>query len=196
MLHHTGGMMLFTSSFDVDAEAGVGAFASTNGTLGEHRPTLVTAFAARALRAVREGKILPAQPDPYASRRIAKPDHYVGRWVAADGTALEIGRSGTGLAVRSGTQTGKLELVDGEVTTDLPGFRAASLEFSRDDGDDKAKDKNAPPTRLWYRDIAFSRERAPDKPLWHRRISCRWPANIVRPTPGPAVPTSSCGRTS
>ena len=159
MLHHTGGMMLFTSSFDVDPEEGVGAFASTNGTLGNHRPTLVTAYAVRALRAARMGKPLPAEPDPRASRRIDKPDHYVGHWRAADGRALEVRQQGRELALLAGSQNGRLELVDGQICTDLPGFRAAPLEFSAA----KTGDKNAVPDRLWYRDSLFGRDKAPDK---------------------------------
>ncbi|PXA87567.1 hypothetical protein DMC47_31705 [Nostoc sp. 3335mG] len=157
MLHHTGGMMLFTSSFDVDAEEGVGAFASTNGTLGEHRPVGVTAFSVRAMRAARVGKPLPPQPDPFASRRIIKPERYVGRWIAADGTVLEIANGVSGLIARSGDQTGRIELSDGAIVTDLPGFRAADLEFPT-----AKTDKDAQPDRLWYRDRAFGRDKAPE----------------------------------
>jgi len=158
MLHHTGGMLLFTSSFDVDAQEGVGAFASTNGTLAGHRPVAVTAYAMQALRAARAGKPLPPQPDLFMSRRIAKPERYVGRWLAADGTMLDFANSAAGLIVRSGGQTGRLEAVDGKIVTDLPGFRAGMLEFST-----VAKgDKDAAPDRLWYRDRAFGRDKAPD----------------------------------
>ncbi len=168
MLHHTGGMQLFTSSFDVDADAGVGAFASTNGTLGDHRPVAVTAYAVRALRAVRDGKPLPPQPDPFAARRIKAPERYLGRWVAADGTVLEVGKVGTGLVLRSGGETGRLEALSGDIVTDLPGYRAALLEFSsatKKDGNNDDHDKNdkaATPDRLWYRDRAFGRDKAPE----------------------------------
>ena len=158
MLHHTGGMQIFTSSFDVDAEAGVGTFASTNGSLSGQRPVSVTAFAIRALRAARAGKPLPLQPDPFAPRRIDQPERYVGRWVAADGAVLEFERGATGLVVRSGSDTGRLEAMGGKIVTDLPGYRAAVLEFSAAGN----SDKNAVPDRLWYRDRAFGRDRAPD----------------------------------
>ena len=157
MLHHTGGMMLFTSAFDVDAEAGVGAFASTNGTLADHRPVIVTAYAARALRAVREGRGLPPQPDHLASRRIAKPERYVGRWIAANGAVLDVQSEAGALVLRAGAGTGRLEALDGALVTDLPGYRAGALEFSRSDG---KHDKDALPDRLWYRDIAFGRDKA------------------------------------
>ena len=158
MLHHTGGMQMFTSSFDVDPEEGVGAFASTNGALADHRPTAVTAYAMRALRAARAGKPLPPQPDPFASRRVDKPERYLGRWLAADGAVLEFALGATGPVVRSGDRTGRLEALGGEIATDLPGFRAGMLEFST-----VAKgDKDAAPDRLWYLDRAFGRDKVPD----------------------------------
>ena len=158
MLHHTGGMQIFTSSFDVDADEGVGAFASTNGTLAEHRPVAVTAYAMRALRAARAGRPLPLQPDPFASSRIDKPERYVGRWIAADGAILEFERGVAGLGVRSGGRTGRLQAMGGKIVTDLPGFRAATLEFSTAANGDK----NAAPDRLWYRDRAFARDTMPE----------------------------------
>ena len=158
MLHHTGGMQLFTSSFDVDAEEGIGAFASTNGTLADHRPVAVTAYAMRALRAARLGKALPPQPDLFQSRRVDKPERYAGRWVAADGSVLELGMGATGLVARSDGQSGRLEALGGKLVTDLPGFRAGTLDFS-------ASAKGAAdsvPDRLWYRDRAFGRDKVPD----------------------------------
>lgn len=157
MLHHTGGMLLFTSSFDVDAEGGIGAFASTNGVLGEHRPVAVTAYAMRALRAARAGTPLPPQPDLFISRRIDKSERYVGRWLADDGSVLEFEKSARGLAIRSGGRTGRLEALDGKIVTDLPGYRDGTLEFSSTAGGNKDLD----PDRLWYRDRAFGRDKAP-----------------------------------
>jgi CubicO group peptidase (beta-lactamase class C family) len=158
MLHHTGGMMLFTSSFDVDAAEGVGAFASTNGTLGEHRPVSVTAYAVRALRAARLGKAPPSLPDPYASRRVERPERYVGHWMSADGATLEIDRAGDALRLRADGESGRAERMGDILATDLPGFRAGPLEFSH-----AAKEarEGQPYDRLWYRDRAFARDRPP-----------------------------------
>lgn len=157
-LHHTGGMLLFSSSFDVDAPAGVGAFASINGILAEHRPTGVTAFAVRALRAVREGKPLPPAPDPFAPRRVAKPDRFAGRWVAADGRSLEIRKSvgGTGADLVVEGRTGRLESIGGMLMTDLPGYTAFAFEFSA-----SSKAEDAPLDRLWYSDRLYARDAAP-----------------------------------
>ena len=55
-LHHTGGMMSFSSSFHVDPAAGIGCFASVNARLGSYRPRQTTAYAVRLLRAARLGQ--------------------------------------------------------------------------------------------------------------------------------------------
>ena len=60
-LHHTGGMMSFSSSFHADPAAGIACFASVNARLGSYRPRQTTAYAIRLLRAVRRGDPLPAQ---------------------------------------------------------------------------------------------------------------------------------------
>ena len=58
-LKHTGGMVSFASAIQVDLDAGVGAFASVNAMQG-FRPTPVTEYALRLMRACREGSSLPA----------------------------------------------------------------------------------------------------------------------------------------
>jgi hypothetical protein len=52
-LHHTGGMVSFSSSFHLDVRSGVGAYASANvSAFFEYRPRLLTLFAASALTMV------------------------------------------------------------------------------------------------------------------------------------------------
>ena len=59
-LHHTGGMVSFSSSFHVDVASGVGAFASsTLSAFAEYRPRLLTRFAVDALTNAAAGKPLP-----------------------------------------------------------------------------------------------------------------------------------------
>ena len=56
-LHHTGGMVSFSSSFHVDVASGVGAFASsTLSAFVEYRPRLLTRFAVDALTNALAGK--------------------------------------------------------------------------------------------------------------------------------------------
>ena len=52
LLHHTGGMVSFSSAIHVDPVAKVGAFASTNSGGQEYRPRDVTAFACALLRSI------------------------------------------------------------------------------------------------------------------------------------------------
>ena len=60
-LHHTGGMVSFSSSFHLDLASGVGAFASaTVGAFLEYRPRLLTSFAVDALTNAASGRPLPA----------------------------------------------------------------------------------------------------------------------------------------
>src|SRR5205823_887205 len=62
-LHHTGGMVSFSSSFHVDMASGVGAFASsTISAFAEYRPRLLTRFAVDALTNAAAGRPLPAPP--------------------------------------------------------------------------------------------------------------------------------------
>ena len=59
-LHHTGGMVSFSSSFHVDVASGVGAFASsTISAFAEYRPRLLTRFAVDALTNALAGRPLP-----------------------------------------------------------------------------------------------------------------------------------------
>lgn len=63
LLHHTGGMVSFSSSFHVDAAAGLGAFASCAVGGINYRPRLITLYALRALRAAAAGAAIPAPPE-------------------------------------------------------------------------------------------------------------------------------------
>lgn len=158
VLHHTGGMLMFTSCFDADPAAGVGAFASVNGQMGEYRPKAVTAYAVQVLRAVAAGRPIPALPDARAVRRIATPDRYVGEWRAADGGVLSIGRGDLGLVVTVGGRTARLESIGGALGTDLPGWETLPFEFSASTG------KTGPLDRLWIGDRLFGRGAVPPAP--------------------------------
>lgn len=82
LLHHTGGMISFSSSFHVDA-AGTGAFASCAVGGINYRPRLLTRFAAKAMRLARAGQPLPPPPEfPKPALSIAD---FAGGW--SDGTA-------------------------------------------------------------------------------------------------------------
>jgi CubicO group peptidase (beta-lactamase class C family) len=130
MLHHTGGMVSFSSAFHLDPASGVGAFASTSLTgLAGYRPRLLTAFAVEALAAAAAGRPLPRPPALGARVDAAK---YAGAYAGSAG-AFEI-RAGAagGLAIVADGREAALEAIGGEVFRTLhPRFRAFSLLFEK-----------------------------------------------------------------
>lgn len=131
-LHHTGGMISFSSSFHVDVASGTGAFASsTISAFAEYRPRLLTRFAVDALTNALGGRPLPAAPPLQAP--LANPASYVGRYSGPMGT-FEV-RLGTPLMIAAGGQSASLEPVADEVfRTSHPSFRSFSLMFERSSG--------------------------------------------------------------
>ncbi|HEY9127892.1 MAG TPA: serine hydrolase domain-containing protein [Acidobacteriaceae bacterium] len=98
ILRHTGGMVAFASSIHVDLDSGVAAFASINAMQG-YRPTAVTEYAVKLLRAEKEGKTLPLPPAIVSANEVENPEQYAGRFIAADGAALEFVAESKGLAL-------------------------------------------------------------------------------------------------
>jgi CubicO group peptidase (beta-lactamase class C family) len=131
-LHHTGGMLSFSSSFHVDVASGVGAFASsTINAFAEYRPRLLTRFAVDALTNALSGRPLPA-PAALQSA-VANAASYAGRYSGPAG-AFEV-RTGTPLTIVANGQAAPLELVGAEVfRTAHPLFRQYSLMFERRNG--------------------------------------------------------------
>lgn len=131
-LHHTGGMLSFSSSFHVDVASGVSAFASAPlNAFIEYRPRLVTRFAADALTAALAGRPIP--PTPALDPPISGPGSYVGRYSGPAG-AFEI-RLGSPLTIVAGDQSAPLAFAAGEVfRTSHPQFRTYSLMFERASG--------------------------------------------------------------
>ena len=128
-LHHTGGMLSFSSSFHVDIASGVGAFASaTINAFAEYRPRLLTRFAVDALTNARSERPLPAIPSLIAP--LANAASYVGRYSGPAGS-FEI-RAGAPLTIVAGGQSAPLELVADEVfRTTHPSFRLYSVKLER-----------------------------------------------------------------
>lgn len=131
-LHHTGGMVSFSSSFHVDVASGVGAFASaTISAFAEYRPRLLTRFAVDALTEAIAGRPLPSQP-PVAVP-LANAASYVGRY-SGPRDSFEI-RAGAPLTIVSGGQSAPLEPRSGEIfQTAHPAFRPFSVLFERKTG--------------------------------------------------------------
>lgn len=90
-LRHTGGMVAFSSSLDVDVTGQVGAFASVNANLRGYRPVAVTKFAIETLNAALAGKTLPALPAPAAPpEEIRNAGEFAGTYSAPDGRKLTL----------------------------------------------------------------------------------------------------------
>ena len=131
-LHHTGGMIPFSSSFHVDVASGVGAFASsTIGAFAEYRPRLLTRFAVDALTNALSGRPLP--PPPPLQAQLGNPAAYVGQYSGPAGT-LEIA-FGTPLKIIANGESASLEPAANEIfRTTHPSFRNFSLMFERSGG--------------------------------------------------------------
>ncbi|HXW88905.1 MAG TPA: serine hydrolase domain-containing protein [Terriglobales bacterium] len=93
ILRHTGGMVAFASSIHVDLDGSVAAFASINAMQG-YRPTAVTEYAVRLLRAEREAKTLPAAPAIANPLELDNAADYAGTFAAGNGQNLEIAVEG------------------------------------------------------------------------------------------------------
>jgi D-alanyl-D-alanine carboxypeptidase len=128
-LHHTGGMVSFSSAFHVDVASGVGSFASsTISAFAEYRPRLLTRFAVDALTDAAAGRPLPAPPPLDAP--VANSGLYVGSYEGPSGS-FEV-RPGNPLVIVSGGLSAPLQQWDGDLfRTTHPRFRAFSLLFDR-----------------------------------------------------------------
>ncbi|HEY6047659.1 MAG TPA: hypothetical protein VIV07_01280, partial [Sphingomicrobium sp.] len=128
-LHHTGGMVSFSSSFHVDVASGVGAFASSSiSAFEEYRPRLLTRFAVDALTNARTGRPLPTPPR--LETALKDPAAYHGVYRGPNGT-FEV-RGGTPLLLVANGKQAVLQPWSGDTFRTLhPDFRAFSLMFER-----------------------------------------------------------------
>ncbi len=98
-LHHTGGVVSFSSSLHIDPEAGLAAFASTNIHYARnYRPRDVTLFACQTMRAAAADDAPPA-PKPTAAVT-EDAETYAGVFTAADGAKLELVADGEVLRLK------------------------------------------------------------------------------------------------
>jgi CubicO group peptidase (beta-lactamase class C family) len=160
-LHHTGGMMAFSSSFHADPAAGVACFASVNARLGSYRPRLTTAYAVRLMRAVRAGKPLPAAPDALGRFRVKDSAPYLGTFASLSG-GFTLSAAPVGLSVKTDDGVA-LAYPDGEgrFVVDHPILVRHGLDAVRENGK---------VTGYWWGETLFGR----DKP-------------IAAPAPSPAL---------
>jgi D-alanyl-D-alanine carboxypeptidase len=144
ILRHTGGMVAFASSMHVDLDGGVAAFASINAMQG-YRPTAVTEYAVRLLRARHEDKPLPDAPEIADPLHVENANEYVGTFTSADGTKLEFQSRGTRLTLIDGRDSVPLQHAGGDnfISTVAGRFAAHALSFGRRLSDTPAKSEGS-----------------------------------------------------
>ena len=114
-LRHTGGMVAFSSSLDVDLTDGVGAFASVNANLRGYRPVAVTKYAIELFNASLARMALPEAPAP-----VPPPDEvknaadYAGVYTSPDGKKLEFSAEGEKLILTYNGRKITLERTEGD----------------------------------------------------------------------------------
>lgn len=160
-LHHTGGMIAFTSSFHADPAAGVAAFASVNGRQGGYRPRQTTAYAIRLMRAVRAGGALPSPPDPWSPSRIKDAAPLVGRYVAADGRSFSLAAGADFPVFAAVGDSEPLYRAGESMATPHPLFARHSLDPVMEDG--RA-------TAFWWGETLFGRDTPPAQPATPERL--------------------------
>jgi CubicO group peptidase (beta-lactamase class C family) len=132
-LHHTGGMVSFSSSFHLDVASGVGAFASTTvGAFLEYRPRLLTSFAVDALTNAASGR--PAPTPPSLIVPLPNPASYVGRYSGPAG-AFQVAPGEPLALIAEGGEPAALQPWGGySFRTTHPRFKRYALKFERTGG--------------------------------------------------------------
>lgn len=148
-LHHTGGMVSFSSSMHVDPEAGVACYASSNvGVSLNYRPRDVSLYACRLFQMARGGGEAPA-PAPTQSS-VNDPSRFVGIYTAASGEAFEIRADGANqIGMRKDGRDSRMQSLGGPFfVTEEPRFATTGVLFEAE-GPDVA--------RAWSDDVEFVR---------------------------------------
>lgn len=133
-LRHTGGMVAFGSSIDVDLTGGVGAFASVNANLRGYRPVAVTKYAVELLNASQDKKKLPDAPAaPAPPDEIKNAAEYAGEYTSPNGKKLVLSAEGQKLVLTHAGRRITLERASGDrFIVKHPDFETYLLGFVRD----------------------------------------------------------------
>ena len=128
-LHHTGGMVSFSSAFHLDKASGVAAFASTTLTgLAGYRPSGLTRFAVDALTEAMAGRPLPTPPK--LDDRVSDAAAFVGIYSGPAGT-IEV-LAGGPLTISSEGRSAALQPLGNNLfRTTHPAFARYTLMFER-----------------------------------------------------------------
>src|SRR5215204_3159159 len=133
-LRHTGGMVAFSSSIDVDVTSGVAAFASVNANLRGYRPVAVTKYAVELFNASADGKPLPDAPaPPPAVDEVKNAADYAGTFTSPDGKKVELVAEGNKLMLVHANRRIVLERAGGDrFIVKHPDFDTFLLGFVRE----------------------------------------------------------------
>ena len=156
ILRHTGGMVSFASALQVDADEGVGAWASINAMQG-YRPNPVAQYALQLMRAQRASKSLPVLPALDPPTKVENAADYAGSYRSSNGQALEFVADGNKLfLVRDGKRV-PLESGGDSFTVLHPDFERFPLVFGRaDEKDPKSAVVEAGWGGSWYTNAKYS----------------------------------------
>ena len=128
-LHHTGGMVSFSSSLHVDREAEVAAFASGNIHYAtNYRPRDVTLYACQLLQSTQDNTSAPA---PKPSRpSVQEPEIFTGVFVAKNGDRFEVKENGGHLKMKRNNRSAKMQIVgSNHFACDDKEFATTGLQF-------------------------------------------------------------------
>ena len=133
-LRHTGGMVAFSSSIDVDVTGNIGAFASVNANMRGYRPVPVTKYAIELFNASADGKALPEAPaPPPPPEEVKNAADYAGLFTSLDGKKLELVAEGNKLVLVLTNRRVALERVGGDrFVVKHPDFDTFLLGFVRE----------------------------------------------------------------
>jgi CubicO group peptidase (beta-lactamase class C family) len=134
-LRHTGGMVAFSSSIDVDLTDGIGAFASVNANLRGYRPVAVTKYAIELFNASLANQSLPDAPPPVpAADEVKNATDYAGVFTSPENNKkLEFVAEGNKLLLVNNGRKISLERLTGDrfVVKQAP-FERFVIAFVRD----------------------------------------------------------------
>lgn len=108
-IHHTGGMLAYSSALYIDRIAGVGGFASANLSLGGYRPSAIAKYGCEVLAASTKRAALPEIPSLPDPTVVPDAAQYEGEYRAENGQAIRIVSAGDGLALAIGARRIRLE---------------------------------------------------------------------------------------
>jgi CubicO group peptidase (beta-lactamase class C family) len=136
ILRHTGGMVSFASSIQVDIDAGVGAFASINAMQG-YRPNPVAQYAIQLMRAYRESKSHFSAPVPNPANLVKNAADYAGAYEGVGGRKLQFVADGDALfLMHEGKRVGMQSASGDSFLVLHPEFERFLLVFERSDEKD------------------------------------------------------------